>query len=1254
MAPWHSTSSSRASQAAAPSYVDPPQPFTSLSSAASSSSSSAPLRIKITKRSRASEASGDVQGQTISLATSSSSCSPCSQSLDAQEGSSRLSGTEAAATPTTHSAVAAPNSQSLASQYISSETLVSSNWPSPSNHPLSAPKRKRRQHLKDVLLKLVQGLIKRDAYGFFLHAVDEKEVPGYRTVIREPMDLGTMERKVHDSAYPTMDSFRSDFLLLTKNAKLFNPPDSIYHIQAQKLEDHGIKAMEKLEEKGFRQEGDESSLEMDSLDIASPALDARPSTPDAGQTNMSPLIPKRISIKIKKRPSVGPHLGSQGTKRPRKSTSENRIGSQDGGLEASNRAPSRPLISSSLSQPPVLATSPSAASDEIQVEDSEDSEDDTASVANRKIKVEDTEEESEDGAGGDFDSDHDDGQESTHEGSSRAMSTSCASLTPAPGGHASAAALAAANRRKGVPPRGRHFPPRNAPPTKEEALSTAINRMEAASKDETGLEIGLNEAALRVRSEARSKDPTRPITYLPDGSIDLDSLRFAERCDLLASLGFTLDSVTGHVPLSLSDSVAMPEITSSHPLHPDAQRFSGPLTRPAPYDALSLATNEAPVPREASGSHYEHAMPPHHHRLPMYLPTMNTENSAVPIPEAYRRLGSVATSVATTPHRWPHPKRPQLSDYEVPTQIDPLYPRSTDATKPAVQGKDATSAPGAAAVGKSKNKDMELFLMGQSHLKDWTYPHIYYSRAWDGATDLAIWKDVEGAIIGGGPGTGPSGQGIHGPPPGGGFCLYGPDGNLGPYERWEWSRLELLRNSIMWEDNEATFRAAGVIGPDRISERAMLEMLNDVDSVNAKETKCLGGGLRSSAIPAHEKASQAESSARFLQNNIWGGFEGEMWASSVERFVRGALDSVASRETSECSKAETQDHHESLVTEIHGEHESQRRFAGSPQQELKSHKWSAPDCMLPCKSTSTEVSRLFEASLRDMVLDRSLYAWIRDEVIVPASKCGFAAVISRTGELVEGFEKAAQPASRQENDTDSAPSSTRPLDADISDLDDKQLLGQIQQILSSHPTAPSDLHKDPQSLLTEGNVSYLMSHMPLIWSRLRLVRSLLDRPLRLVEGDDLPPFFIDPSSEERKCAEWYESPPRPSQAQWAKIRDHRLHPVRFDDREWTGTKLAQALRQYAHIELELDRQIRQQRSFKDAVGIGEQGASKQEEFQGSPEAGKAAPERKSHAVSAERSKAVGEEEEEFQELKEEMRLALLALARFAPNTSILL
>ncbi|KAJ7882463.1 Bromodomain-containing protein, partial [Mycena leptocephala] len=68
------------------------------------------------------------------------------------------------------------------------------------------------------------------------------EVPGYSDLVKRPMDLGTMTTKVQRGRYRSREDFAAshifpnDFRLVTGNAKIFNLPGSIYHTEADKLD----------------------------------------------------------------------------------------------------------------------------------------------------------------------------------------------------------------------------------------------------------------------------------------------------------------------------------------------------------------------------------------------------------------------------------------------------------------------------------------------------------------------------------------------------------------------------------------------------------------------------------------------------------------------------------------------------------------------------------------------------------------------------------------------------------------------------------------------------------------------------------------------------------------------------------------------------------------------------------------------------------------------------------------------------------
>ncbi|KAJ3540429.1 hypothetical protein NMY22_g4295 [Coprinellus aureogranulatus] len=94
--------------------------------------------------------------------------------------------------------------------------------------------------LKEVLSKLISQIKKKDDYAFFLAPVDVEKVPGYLDVVKQPMDLGTIDEKVRRGRYRSLEDFASDLRLVTTNAKIFNPPGSIYYTEADKIETYAM------------------------------------------------------------------------------------------------------------------------------------------------------------------------------------------------------------------------------------------------------------------------------------------------------------------------------------------------------------------------------------------------------------------------------------------------------------------------------------------------------------------------------------------------------------------------------------------------------------------------------------------------------------------------------------------------------------------------------------------------------------------------------------------------------------------------------------------------------------------------------------------------------------------------------------------------------------------------------------------------------------------------------------------------------
>ncbi|KAJ3006876.1 hypothetical protein HKX48_009422 [Thoreauomyces humboldtii] len=105
----------------------------------------------------------------------------------------------------------------------------------------------RKKSLHTILSKLITAFKNKDHYGFFLDPVDLSVVTDYMKVISEPMDLGTMDKKVRERAYREIAEFKNDFRLVVTNAKTYNPPGSVYYKSAERLEVYGNRLIDREE-----------------------------------------------------------------------------------------------------------------------------------------------------------------------------------------------------------------------------------------------------------------------------------------------------------------------------------------------------------------------------------------------------------------------------------------------------------------------------------------------------------------------------------------------------------------------------------------------------------------------------------------------------------------------------------------------------------------------------------------------------------------------------------------------------------------------------------------------------------------------------------------------------------------------------------------------------------------------------------------------------------------------------------------------
>jgi len=94
----------------------------------------------------------------------------------------------------------------------------------------------------------------------------ELGLPDYFQIIKRPMDLGTIKKRLENGCYHSVEEFQADTLLTFDNAMLYNQEGSVVHNMAKEMKDLLVPELEKLmtqlhlEEEEKRKNGDACSL----------------------------------------------------------------------------------------------------------------------------------------------------------------------------------------------------------------------------------------------------------------------------------------------------------------------------------------------------------------------------------------------------------------------------------------------------------------------------------------------------------------------------------------------------------------------------------------------------------------------------------------------------------------------------------------------------------------------------------------------------------------------------------------------------------------------------------------------------------------------------------------------------------------------------------------------------------------------------------------------------------------------------------
>ncbi|KAL3989690.1 PHD-zinc-finger like domain family protein [Acanthocheilonema viteae] len=95
--------------------------------------------------------------------------------------------------------------------------------------------------LNEIMSEVIEKIASKDYNDVFAKPVTEKEVPGYSTVIKNPMDLSTMRKKLAKGDYKNLSQLKSDFTLMMNNCSTFNRHNEFFWKYGHRLHRIGLK-----------------------------------------------------------------------------------------------------------------------------------------------------------------------------------------------------------------------------------------------------------------------------------------------------------------------------------------------------------------------------------------------------------------------------------------------------------------------------------------------------------------------------------------------------------------------------------------------------------------------------------------------------------------------------------------------------------------------------------------------------------------------------------------------------------------------------------------------------------------------------------------------------------------------------------------------------------------------------------------------------------------------------------------------------
>ncbi|KAK3598854.1 hypothetical protein CHS0354_008596 [Potamilus streckersoni] len=101
----------------------------------------------------------------------------------------------------------------------------------------------------EILQRLMSSMQSHKMAWPFLEPVDPDEVPDYYAIVKEPMDLNTLQTNLDNREYVRLADFVKDVTKIFDNCRLYNPPDTSFYQCAEVLETYFVQRLKALKDK---------------------------------------------------------------------------------------------------------------------------------------------------------------------------------------------------------------------------------------------------------------------------------------------------------------------------------------------------------------------------------------------------------------------------------------------------------------------------------------------------------------------------------------------------------------------------------------------------------------------------------------------------------------------------------------------------------------------------------------------------------------------------------------------------------------------------------------------------------------------------------------------------------------------------------------------------------------------------------------------------------------------------------------------